>query len=104
MDSFLLNCSKISPLIAVSPTSLAVTPNIVSMVSSSFTRQLSSLSASLYQLVRDRVTLETLPALAEAELGRYLDFSAGYASLTVQQKGAVMATLPELLAAYPALA
>lgn len=64
----------------------------------------SFIGSFLYQLVRDRVTLETLPALAEAELGKYLDFSAGYASLTVQQKGAVMATLPELLAAYPALA
>ena len=64
----------------------------------------SFIGSFLYQLVRDGVTRESLPGLSEAALGKYLDFSACYASLTVQQKGAVMATLSELLQAYPALA
>ncbi len=61
----------------------------------------SFIGSFLYQLVRDGVTDERLGELSAGELGRYLDFSARYASLTVGQKGAVMATLHELTAAYP---
>lgn len=63
----------------------------------------SFIGSFLYQLVRDEASKETLSALSEAKLGEYLDFSARYASLTVQQKGAVMATLDELKNAYPDL-
>lgn len=61
----------------------------------------SFIGSFLYQLVRDEASMETLSALSEAKLGEYLDFSARYASLTVQHKGAVMATLEELTNAYP---
>lgn len=63
----------------------------------------SFIGSFLYQLVRDEASMETLSALSEAKLGEYLDFSARYASLTVQHKGAVMATLEELMNAYPEL-
>lgn len=63
----------------------------------------SFIGSFLYQLVRDEASMETLSALSEAKLGEYLDFSARYASLTVQHKGAVMATLEELTNAYPEL-
>ena len=55
----------------------------------------------LYQLIRDGVTAEGLSALTDGALAAYLRFSACYASLTVQQKGAVMATLQQLQSAYP---
>lgn len=63
----------------------------------------SFIGSFLYQLVRDGASKDTLSALSEAKLGEYLDFSARYASLTVQHKGAVMATLEELTNAYPEL-
>ena len=55
----------------------------------------------LYQLTRDGVTRDGLAALNGRQLADYLAFSARYASLTVQRKGAVMATLDELRQAYP---
>lgn len=55
----------------------------------------------LYQLVRDGLTADELDRLSTAALAEYLRFSARYASLTVQKKGAVMATMPEFLQAYP---
>lgn len=63
----------------------------------------SFIGSFLYQLVRDEVTCESLASIPAETLGKYLDFSARYASLTVQQKGAVMATLKELTEAYPEL-
>ena len=42
-----------------------------------------------------------LDKLTGQQLTDYLAFSAQYASLTVQHKGAVMATLDELRRAYP---
>ena len=48
------------------------------------------------------MTADALENLNEAQLTAYLEFSAQYASLTVQHKGAVMATLAELEQAYPA--
>lgn len=63
----------------------------------------SFIGSFLYQLVRDEASKETLSTLSEAKLGEYLDFSARYASMTVQHKGAVMATLEELTNAYPEL-
>ena len=63
----------------------------------------SFIGSFLYQLVRDGASKDTLSVLSEAKLGEYLDFSARYASLTVQHKGAVMATLEELTNAYPEL-
>lgn len=61
----------------------------------------SFIGSFLYQLTRDGVTASALAALPQQQLAAYLRFSAQYASLTVQQKGAVMATLDELHAAYP---
>lgn len=61
----------------------------------------SFIGSFLYQLTRDGVTEDDLAALPVERLAAYLRFSAQYASLTVQQKGAVMATLDELRAAYP---
>lgn len=61
----------------------------------------SFIGSFLYQLTRDGVGADGLSALAQAQLEAYLRFSARYASLTVQQKGAVMATLDELKQAYP---
>ena len=55
----------------------------------------------LYQLTRDGVAADGLDKLTEQQLTDYLAFSAQYASLTVQHKGAVMATLDELRQAYP---
>ena len=63
----------------------------------------SFIGSFLYQLVRDGASKDTLSVLSEAKLGEYLDFSARYASLTVQHKGAVMATLEGLTNAYPEL-
>ena len=62
----------------------------------------SFIGSFLYQLTRDGVTAGALANLNEAQLTAYLEFSAQYASLTVQHKGAVMATLAELEQAYPA--
>ena len=56
----------------------------------------------LYQLTRDGVAADGLGKLTEQQLTDYLVFSAQYASLTVQHKGAVMATMDELRQAYPA--
>ena len=61
----------------------------------------SFIGSFLYQLTRDGVTAEQLDRLSEERLASYLQFSARYASLTVQRKGAVMATLEELRRAYP---
>ena len=61
----------------------------------------SFIGSFLYQLIRDGVTADGLAKLTEETLSAYLRFSARYASLTVQQKGAVMATLEELQKAYP---
>ena len=62
----------------------------------------SFIGSFLYQLTRDGVAADALANLNEAQLTAYLEFSAQYASLTVQHKGAVMATLAELEQAYPA--
>ncbi len=61
----------------------------------------SFIGSFLYQLTRDGVTREGLAALDSKQPADYLAFSARYASLTVQHKGAVMATLDELERAYP---
>ena len=61
----------------------------------------SFIGSFLYQLTRDGVDCGGLAALTGEQLTRYLAFSAQYASLTVQHKGAVMATLDELRQAYP---
>ena len=61
----------------------------------------SFIGSFLYQLTRDEVTRDDLAGLTEKQLADYLAFSARYASLTVQRKGAVMATLAELNQAYP---
>ena len=61
----------------------------------------SFIGSLLYQLTRDGVDCGGLAALTDEQLTRYLAFSAQYASLTVQHKGAVMATLDELRQAYP---
>ena len=61
----------------------------------------SFIGSFLYQLTRDGVTREGLAAPDSKQLADYLAFSARYASLTVQHKGAVMATLDELERAYP---
>lgn len=61
----------------------------------------SFIGSFLYQLTRDGVTQDGLAGLTEKQLADYLAFSARYASLTVQHKGAVMATLEELNRAYP---
>ena len=61
----------------------------------------SFIGSFLYQLTRDGVDCGGLAALTDGQLTRYLAFSAQYASLTVQHKGAVMATLDELRQAYP---
>ncbi|MDR3766667.1 MAG: carbohydrate kinase [Butyricicoccus sp.] len=61
----------------------------------------SFIGSFLYQLTRDGATTNTLAGVDETTLSAYLAFSAQYASLTVQHKGAVMATLEELKKAYP---
>ena len=61
----------------------------------------SFIGSFLYQLTRDGVMREGLAALDSKQLADYLAFSARYASLTVQHKGAVMATLDELKRVYP---
>ena len=61
----------------------------------------SFIGSFLYQLTRDGVDCGGLAALTGEQLTRYLAFSAQYASLTVQHKGAVMATLDELRQGYP---
>lgn len=55
----------------------------------------------LFQLVRDGVRAESLAALPGDVLTDYLRFSARYASLVVQKKGAAMATMAEFQAAFP---
>lgn len=62
----------------------------------------SFIGSFLYQLTRDGVAADRLDKLTEQQLTDYLVFSAQYASLTVQHKGAVMATMDELRQAYPA--
>lgn len=61
----------------------------------------SFIGSFLYQLTRDGVDADGLSALSQSQLAQYLRFSAQYASLTVQHKGAVMATLDQLKHAYP---
>ena len=61
----------------------------------------SFIGSFLYQLTRDGVDADGLSALSQSQLAQYLRFSAQYASLTVQHKGAVMATLDQLKQAYP---
>ena len=61
----------------------------------------SFIGSFLYQLTRDGITAAMLPDLSAEKLTEYLIFSAQYASLTVQHKGAVMATLDELKRTYP---
>ena len=61
----------------------------------------SFIGSFLYQLTRDGVDADGLSTLSQSQLARYLRFSAQYASLTVQHKGAVMATLDQLKHAYP---
>ncbi|MDO5142146.1 MAG: carbohydrate kinase [Eubacteriales bacterium] len=56
----------------------------------------SFMGSFLYQLTRDGVTAAALADLSAEALTAYLRFSARYASLTVQHKGAVMATLDEV--------
>lgn len=56
----------------------------------------SFIGSFLFQLVRDKVTLDRIAELSEQKLGEYLDFSARYASITCQQQGAVMATMAEM--------
>ena len=62
----------------------------------------SFIGSFLYQLTRDGVAADGLDKLTEQQLTDYLVFSAQYASLTVQHKGAVMATMDELRQACPA--
>lgn len=61
----------------------------------------SFIGSFLYQLTRDGIGANDLVTLPQERLEAYLRFSAQYASLTVQHKGAVMATLEELKQAYP---
>lgn len=61
----------------------------------------SFIGSLLYQLVRDEMTRDGLAALTGQQLTDYLAFSARYAALTVQRKGAVMSTMDELKQAYP---
>ncbi|WP_087064623.1 carbohydrate kinase family protein [Intestinibacillus massiliensis] len=61
----------------------------------------SFIGSFLYQLTRDGVRADGLEALSREQLASYLQFSAYYASLTVQKKGAVMATLDELQRVLP---
>lgn len=60
----------------------------------------SFIGSFLFQLVRDRVGRDTLASLPQPALEDYLRFSAQYAALTVQHKGAYMATLDEMQAAF----
>ena len=62
----------------------------------------SFIGSFLYQLTRNGVAADGLDKLTEQQLTDYLVCSAQYASLTVQHKGAVMATMDELRQAYPA--
>lgn len=56
----------------------------------------SFIGSLLWQLARDEVSPAGLAELTEKALQSYLRFSSQYASLTVQKKGAVMATLDEM--------
>lgn len=49
----------------------------------------------LFQLVRDKVELDTIADLPAEKLEEYLTFSAKYAAMTVSRKGAVMASMDE---------
>lgn len=60
----------------------------------------SFIGSFLYQLVRDGVTGADLAGLPADALQKYLQFSARYASLTVQRKGADMADLGEMKAVW----
>lgn len=60
----------------------------------------SFIGSFLFQLVRDRVGRDALASLPQSALEDYLRFSARYAALTVQHKGAYMATLDEVQAAF----
>lgn len=62
----------------------------------------SFIGSFLFQLMRDGITAEQLAMLSDKQLSDYLQFSARYASLTVQKKGAVMATMDEVQSAFPA--
>ncbi|MGN0661953.1 MAG: carbohydrate kinase, partial [Faecalibacterium sp.] len=53
----------------------------------------SFIGSLLWQFMRDDMTPQKLESLTEDQLIEYLRFSSLYASLTVQKKGAVMATL-----------
>lgn len=49
----------------------------------------------LYQLVRDKIELDSITDISAEKLEEYLDFSSKYAALTVSHMGAVMASLEE---------
>lgn len=49
----------------------------------------------LFQLVRDKVEVDSLAVIPARTLEQYLEFSAKYAAMTVARKGAVMATAEE---------
>ncbi|MCD8356077.1 MAG: carbohydrate kinase [Clostridia bacterium] len=49
----------------------------------------------LFQLVRDKVELDSIADITAEKLEQYLDFSAKYAAMTVSHKGAVMASMEE---------
>lgn len=49
----------------------------------------------LFQLVRDKVELDSIADIPAEKLEEYLDFSARYAAMTVAHKGAVMASMEE---------
>lgn len=57
----------------------------------------SFIGSFLFQLMRDCVKPDTLEHLNEKNLKDYLRFSAGYAALTVAKKGAVMASMNEMI-------
>lgn len=61
----------------------------------------SFIGALLFQLMKDGVTVKELSSLTEQKLREYLTFCSQYASLTVQKKGAVMATMDEVIKNYP---
>lgn len=60
----------------------------------------SFMGSFLFQLVRRGATLELLDQLTEEELKSFLQFSADYAALTIGKKGAVMATMQEMVETY----
>lgn len=60
----------------------------------------SFIGSFLFQLVRDGVAAQALADLSAEQLTAYLRFSTRYASLTVQKKGAAMASMEEFNAAF----